>query len=248
MTVDVSPRPPRLSADDPKSRIKSYVVRAGRLTAGQARALEVLAPHFVLDYNPNAPFFAAKEAEQTPAIPGFSFKNIVLEIGTGMGEATAAIAQAMPETGFIGCEVHPPGVGALLQRIEAMNLQNLRIAHHDAFEVLRDQIPDGSLHGVHLFFPDPWHKARHNKRRIVQPEFIERVAAKLKPGGYFHAATDWQPYAEHMLEVLKASSLKNASNREDGYSDKPWYRPLTKFENRGLKLGHGVWDLLFHKA
>jgi tRNA (guanine-N7-)-methyltransferase len=179
---------PRLSADDPKSRIKSYVVRAGRLTAGQARALEVLAPQFVLPYQTNAHLLIANNSAWMPTFPRFSFEKTVLEIGTGMGEATAAIAQAMPSVGFIGCEVHPPGVGALLQRIEAGAINNLRIVHHDALEVLRDQFPDDSLHGIHLFFPDPWHKARHNKRRIVQPSFIELVAAKLQPGGYFHAA------------------------------------------------------------
>ncbi len=237
-----------LSADDPKSRIKSYVVRAGRMTVGQERALRDLSPRYVLPYDAQHPLFSAGPSGQAQSrVGGFEFERIVLEIGTGMGEATAAIAQAMPQTGFIGCEVHPPGVGALLQRIETLGLQNLRIAHHDGLEVLRDQIPDATLDGIHLFFPDPWHKTRHHKRRIVQSDFIQLVHRKLKRGGCFHAATDWLPYAQHILEVLRASDLTNTSSSTDGFAEKPWYRPLTKFENRGLKLGHGVWDLVFNK-
>ena len=154
----------------------------------------------------------------------------------------------MPGTDFIGCEVHVPGVGALLKRIGERGLTNLRILQHDAVEVLRHMVPPASLDGVHIFFPDPWHKARHHKRRLVQPPFVELLAQRLKPGGYVHAATDWQPYAEQMLAVLGAESmLANAAGTASGYAERPSYRPLTKFEQRGLLLGHGVWDLVYRR-
>lgn len=169
----------------------------------------------------------------------------MLEIGFGMGAATAAIAAARPETDFIGCEVHEPGVGALLQAIEAGGLRNLRIVQHDAVEVLAKMIPPASLAGVHIFFPDPWHKKRHNKRRLVQPPFVAELVTRLAPGGLLHCATDWQPYAEQMLEVLSAEPGLQNTAPATGYAERPDYRPLTKFEQRGLRLGHGVWDLLF---
>jgi len=162
-----------------------------------------------------------------------------------MGDATAKIAAALPHLDFIACEVHEAGVGSLLQRIEEAGLTNLRILQHDAVEVLERMVPKASLHGVHLFFPDPWHKKRHHKRRLVQGPFIAQLAQHIEPGGYFHAATDWQPYAEQMLEVLRAEPLLH--NSAEGYADKPAYRPLTKFEARGLRLGHGVWDLVFRR-
>ena len=169
----------------------------------------------------------------------------VLEIGFGMGEATAQIAALMPDTNFLCCEVHEPGVGALLKRIAEQGLTNIRIVQHDAVEVLEHMVPAASLDGVHVFFPDPWHKARHNKRRLIQAPLVTQLASRLKSGGYLHCATDWQAYAEQMLEVLAAEP--QLENTAGNFAARPHYRPLTKFENRGLKLGHGVWDLVFRK-
>jgi tRNA (guanine-N7-)-methyltransferase len=170
----------------------------------------------------------------------------VLEIGFGMGDATAAIAAARPETDFIGVEVHPPGVGALLQRIEERSLTNVRIVQHDAVEVLERMIAPATLAGVHIFFPDPWHKKRHHKRRLVQSAFVALLAERLAPGGYLHCATDWEPYAQQMLQVLGAEPLLR--NAAEGFADRPAWRPPTRFEQRGLRLGHGVRDLLFTRA
>jgi tRNA (guanine-N7-)-methyltransferase len=171
----------------------------------------------------------------------------VLEIGFGMGQATAQIAAALPGTDFIGIEVHPPGVGGLLKLIGEQQLTNLRLIRHDAVEVLDEMIAPASLAGVHIFFPDPWHKKRHHKRRLIQPAFVSALVTKLAPGGRLHCATDWQPYAEQMLEVLSAEpALVNCAG--SGYAPRPDYRPLTKFEARGLQLGHGVWDLVFTPA
>jgi tRNA (guanine-N7-)-methyltransferase len=169
----------------------------------------------------------------------------VFEIGFGMGEATAHIAKVLPDTLFLACEVHEPGVGALLKRIDEQQIENIRIISHDAVQVLDQMIPKASLDGIHIFFPDPWHKKRHNKRRLIQPPFVATLIQHLKPGGYLHCATDWQPYAEQILDVLSnESALRNTAT---DYAEKPHYRPLTKFENRGLKLGHGVWDIVFKK-
>jgi tRNA (guanine-N7-)-methyltransferase len=220
----------------PHRGIRSFVVRAGRMGSGQVRALAELGPRFVLPYLAQRVDFDAVFGRSAPR---------VLEIGFGMGDATAAIAQALPGTDFIGVEVHTPGVGALLKRIGEMNLTNLRMIQHDAVEVLEHMIAPDSLAGVHLFFPDPWHKKKHNKRRLIQPEFVRRLVSRIAPGGYLHCATDWRPYAEQMLEVLSAEPLLR--NTASGYAPKPDYRPLTKFENRGLKLGHGVWDLVFSR-
>jgi len=162
-----------------------------------------------------------------------------------MGDATAQIATALPGTDFIGIEVHVPGVGALLKHIGESGLTNLRIIQHDAVEVLQKMVPPAGLDGVHVFFPDPWHKTRHNKRRLIQPPFVQLLASRLAPGAYLHCATDWQPYAEQMLEVLQAEPT--LANTTSGYAPRPAYRPQTKFENRGLKLGHGVWDLMFKR-
>jgi tRNA (guanine-N7-)-methyltransferase len=219
-------------------RLKSFVKRAGRTTDGQARAFAELGPLFLLPYKP-------EPLDLTAAFGGRAAPT-VLEIGFGMGEATAHIATVLPETHFLCCEVHEPGVGALLKRIGEQSLTNIRICAHDAVDVLDHMLQPASLAGVHVFFPDPWHKKRHNKRRLIQPEFVKKLAAHLRPGGYIHCATDWQPYAEQMLEVLSAEPLLR--NTADGYAPKPSYRPLTKFENRGLKLGHGVWDLVFERA
>jgi tRNA (guanine-N7-)-methyltransferase len=205
--------------------------------SGQQRALAEWGPRFVLPFEPRPLDFAAVFGRQAA---------VVLEIGFGMGDATAQIAAARPDTDFVGVEVHTPGVGALLRRIGEQGLTNLRIVQHDAVEVLEHMVPPASLAGVHIFFPDPWHKKKHHKRRLVQPPFVAKLATRLAPGGYLHCATDWQPYAEQMLEVLGAEpSLRNTA---EGYAPRPDYRPLTKFENRGLKLGHGVWDLVFRKA
>ncbi|MBC7955499.1 MAG: tRNA (guanosine(46)-N7)-methyltransferase TrmB [Cytophagales bacterium] len=217
--------------------IRSFVLRAGRMGSGQVRALETLGPTFVVPYVPRV--LAPQQLFGRTA-------PLVLEIGFGMGDATAQIAQALPGTDFLGVEVHTPGVGALLKHIDERRLSNLRIVQHDAVDVLDHMTAPGSLAGVHIFFPDPWHKKKHNKRRLVQPPFVAKLVTRLAPGGYLHCATDWQPYAEQMLEVLSAEpGLRNTA---DGYAPKPDYRPLTKFENRGLKLGHGVWDLVFVKA
>lgn len=218
--------------------IKSYVLRGGRLGPGQQRALDELGPRFVLPFTNDVPDWDALFGRRAPRF---------VEIGFGMGQATAAISAARPEVDFIGIEVHEAGVGALLKLIGEQQLGNLRILRHDAVEVLEAMIPPASLAGVHVFFPDPWHKKRHHKRRLIQPAFVERLVSRLAPGGVIHCATDWQPYAEQMLEVLSAApGLVNTST--SGYAPRPDYRPLTRFEARGLKLGHGVWDLLFKRS
>ena len=224
--------------------IRSFVTRAGRTTAAQARALAVLGPRHVLPYDPDTTDLVAACALQSGA-EGQNHSKTVLEIGFGMGHATAHIAALMPDTLFIGCEVHEPGVGALLKSIGEQNLDNLRIVQHDAVEVLRHMIAPASLHGVHIFFPDPWHKKRHHKRRLIQPPFVRLLAERIAPGGYLHCATDWQPYAEQMLAVLGAEPL--LTNTAADYAPRPDYRPETKFERRGLRLGHGVWDLVFRR-
>ena len=216
--------------------IRSFVMRAGRTTEGQAKALAELGPRFVLPY--------AAQPLDLPAVFGRT-APVVFEIGFGMGDATAKIAEALPDIDFIGCEVHEPGVGSLLKQIGERGLNNLRIVQHDAVEVLEHMIRPGSLGGVHVYFPDPWHKKRHNKRRLIQPPFVANLVKHLAPGGYIHCATDWEPYAQQMLEVLGANP--DLVNTAEGYAEKPAYRPLTKFENRGLRLGHGVWDLVFRK-
>jgi tRNA (guanine-N7-)-methyltransferase len=221
-------------------RLKSFVKRGGRTTDGQARAYEQFGPQFLLPYREAPIDFGALFGRVAPT---------VLEVGFGMGEATAHIAGLMPEKNFLCCEVHEPGVGALLKRIGELELQNIRICAHDAVDVIDHMLPAASLAGVHVFFPDPWHKKRHNKRRLIQPPLVRKLAQRLLPGGYLHCATDWQPYAQQMLEVLGAESLlRNNSHSADGFAPKPGYLPLTKFENRGLKLGHGVWDVVFERA
>lgn len=216
--------------------IKSYVRRAGRMSEAQERYYAEMMPKIGLVYAPQELDLAAVYGRNNPKI---------LEIGTGMGETTAKIADANRDNDYLGVEVHTPGVGALCKQIAERNLSNLRLCQHDAVEVVRDMLPENSLDGVHVFFPDPWHKARHNKRRLIQPPFVALLAARLKPGGYFHCATDWEEYAQQMLEVLSGeASLLNSG---DGFAPRPDYRPLTKFENRGIRLGHGVWDVIFKK-
>ncbi len=218
--------------------MRSFVLRAGRMGTGQQRALETLGPRFLLPYRAEMLKLDATFGRSAPR---------VLEIGFGMGDATAQVAAALPGTDFIGVEVHAPGVGALLKHIGEKELQNLRLLHHDAVEVMTHMLPPASLAGVHIWFPDPWHKKRHNKRRLIQPAFIAQLVTRIAPGGYLHCATDWQDYAEQMLAVLGAEpALQNtAESGGTGYAPRPDWRPLTKFENRGLKLGHGVWDLVY---
>jgi tRNA (guanine-N7-)-methyltransferase len=222
--------------DPTERRIRSFVTRAGRLSTAQARALETLGPQFCIPYGKALLDFDKAFGRSAPTI---------LEIGFGMGETTATIAAGMPEKNFLGVEVHTPGVGSLLKLIGEQGLSNLRLIQHDAVEVITQMIAPGSLAGAHIFFPDPWHKARHNKRRLIQPPFIALLASRIAPGGYLHCATDWQDYAEQMLAVLSAEPA--LANMADGYAPRPEYRPVTKFENRGLRLGHGVWDLVFSK-
>jgi tRNA (guanine-N7-)-methyltransferase len=217
-------------------RIRSFVTRAGRVSTGQRRALDELGPRFVLPYAEQLPDWNAVFAREAPR---------VLEIGFGMGATTAEIAARRPEDDFLGVEVHEPGVGALLKLIDEQNLSNIRIVQHDAVEVLEQMIAPASLDGVHIFFPDPWHKARHHKRRLIQPKFVALLVSRLKPGAYLHCATDWQSYAEQMLEVLGAEPA--LENTAENYAPRPDYRPVTKFERRGLRLGHGVWDLIFKR-
>ncbi len=219
--------------------IKSFVLRAGRSGSGQQRALLELGPRFVLPYSA-APLDAAA-AFGRPA-------PLVLEIGFGMGQATAQVAQAQPQTNFLGVEVHPPGVGALLKLVGELQLANIRIVQHDAVEVLTHMLAPASLAGVHIWFPDPWHKKRHNKRRLIQGALVSLLASRLQPGAYLHLATDWQPYAEQMLEVLAGEPLLVNSQPDGGYAPRPDSRPLTKFEARGQRLGHGVWDLMVRRT
>lgn len=216
-------------------RIRSFVLRQGRLTKGQERALETGLPKFGIPY--------AEALLDLNRVFGRTTSKKILEIGFGMGETTAKIAQTLPDCDFVAVEVHTPGVGSLLKLIEEQAIPNIRIIQHDVVEVLQHMVPEASLDGVHIFFPDPWHKKRHHKRRLIQAEFVKVLCGKLKPGGYLHVATDWQEYAEWVLDVLKAEA--QLENTALDYAEKPSYRPLTKFENRGIKLGHGVWDMVF---
>jgi tRNA (guanine-N7-)-methyltransferase len=257
-------------------RIRSFVLRAGRTTAGQQRAIDDLGPQFLIPFQESA-------LDLQQAFGGSSRPKI-LEIGFGMGETTAKIAALRSEDDFLAIEVHPPGVGALLKLIGENNLTNLRLIRYDAVEVLEKMIVPNSLNGIHIYFADPWHKKRHHKRRLIQAEFVRLLISRLKPGAYLHLATDWHNYAEQMLLVLNAETdLANTSNEQvsiktfsaadvaseielakeffkefkpaleqldtkhPGYVERPAYRPTTKFENRGIKLGHGVWDLVYKK-
>ena len=269
-SIDGGEKPHRLE------RIRSFVLRTGRTTAGQQRALDELGPRFLVPFQDGI-----LDLNRVFLQPG---RAKILEIGFGMGETTAKIAALRQEDDFLAIEVHPPGVGALLKLIGEMGLSNLRLIRHDAVEVLEQMIAPNSLDGIHIYFADPWHKKRHHKRRLIQAQFAALLASRLKVGGYLHLATDWHNYAEQMLLVLNAEpSLRNTSleqvrvqtfsqsaNEEaskadtssakefqpnaqqleamhPGYVQRPAYRPVTKFENRGLKLGHGVWDLVYEK-
>ena len=270
---------------DRTDRIRSFVLRAGRLTAGQQRALDELGPPFLVSFE-KQPFDWETTFNHPSTDAASKPRPRILEIGFGMGETTAAIAQLRPEDDFLAIEVHLPGVGALLKRIGELDLTNLRLIRHDAVEVLEHMIEANALDGIHIYFADPWHKKRHHKRRLIQKQFVELLASRIKPGGYLHLATDWHNYAEQMLVVLNRQvSLENTSTQHVrletytqadvtadmtadgakavknefaptlvdiegehlGYAERPSYRPVTKFENRGIRLGHGVWDLVYRK-
>ncbi|MDD4963054.1 MAG: tRNA (guanosine(46)-N7)-methyltransferase TrmB [Gallionella sp.] len=228
MTESINPQHPH---------IRSFVRRQGRVSPAQQRACDTLLPQFGIAYQAERLNLKAAFARPAPKI---------LEIGFGMGDSTATIAAAHRELDYLCLEVHTPGVGNLLKLIDSEQLSNIRIIQHDAVEVMRDMLDDGSLDGIHIFFPDPWHKARHNKRRLIQSPFIAQLVQKLKIGGYIHVATDWEDYAVQVLAVLSAEPL--LQNTCADYAPRPDYRPLTKFEKRGLNLGHGVWDLVFVRA
>ena len=216
--------------------IRSFVLRQGRLSNAQRRACDTLLPRFGIVFQQNILDLEKVFGRQAPKI---------LEIGFGMGDSTATIAHSNPHNDYLGLEVHTPGVGSLLNKIEDLGLTNMRIIQHDAVEILRYMLPSESLDGVHIFFPDPWPKARHHKRRLIQPGLVSRLCECLKPGGYIHIATDWEDYAIHILQVLQQEScLRNSA---DDFSPRPDYRPVTKFEQRGVRLGHNVWDLIFLK-
>ncbi len=217
--------------------IRSYVLRQGRFSRGQQRAYAELLPTLGVPYAPVPVDFRTLFGRAAP---------VVVEVGSGMGETTARIAQENPGTEYLAIEVHAPGVGSLLKRLGEESIGNVRVVQHDAVEVLRDMVPPGSLTGMHVFFPDPWPKKRHHKRRLVQPAFAHLAAERLAPGGYLHVATDWQEYAGHVLEVLSHEIL--LENTAENYAPRPATRPETKFERRGLKLGHGVWDIVFTRT
>lgn len=222
-----------------RKAIRSYVIRGGRITVGQKRAFDLYWPSYGCSLFDGPLDAATSFGREAP---------LVLEIGFGMGDSLLAMAEREADKNFIGIEVHPPGVGCLINNAGKLGLTNLKVYMADAIDVLDDCIADASLDRFQLYFPDPWHKKKHNKRRIVQPEFVNKISAKLKPGAIIHMATDWQAYAEHMMEVLTlAEGLDNQAG-EYCYSPRPQYRPVTKFEQRGERLGHGVWDLIFTRS
>ena len=216
--------------------IRSFVLRQGRYSAGQQKAYESLMPRYGVPFSANFVDFQSIFSRKAP---------VILEIGFGMGETTARIASERLDSDFLGVEVHTPGVGALLKRVEEQSLTNVRVIRHDAVEVVTCMIAPQSLAGIHIFFPDPWPKKRHHKRRLIQPGFANQLASRLAPGGYIHVATDWQDYAEHVLQVL--SGVTTLENVHGGYAERPASRPETKFEQRGRRLGHDSWDLIFRK-
>src|SRR5688572_9452934 len=214
--------------------IRSYVLRQGRFSTGQQRAYDELLPKLGVPYAPVPLDFPALFGRSAP---------VVVEVGSGMGETTALIARENPDNDYLAIEVHAPGVGSLLKRLAEESIGNVRVVQHDAVDVLRDMVPAASLAGIHVFFPDPWPKKRHHKRRLVQPAFARLAAERLAPGGYIHVATDWEEYAQHVLAVLSGEPL--LQNTAENYAPRPAARPQTKFERRGIKLGHGVWDIVF---
>jgi tRNA (guanine-N7-)-methyltransferase len=233
--VSAGPRPyAPLPPEGTPRPIRTFVLRQSRTSDAQQRAVATLMPRFGMAYSP-API-------DLDAVFGRQARHVI-EIGFGMGESTAAIAAAHPDIDYLGVEVHTPGVGNLLKLLESGNLSNVRVIRHDAVEVLREMIPPGVLDGAHVFFPDPWPKKRHHKRRLIQPALVTLLASRLAPGGYLHLATDWEEYAQQMLDVLRAEPL--LENTAADFAPRPESRPLTKFETRGIGLGHGVRDLLF---
>lgn len=216
--------------------IRSFVLRQGRVSNAQHRAHQTLLPKFGIPYSPAPIDLEAAFGRRAPR---------VLEIGFGMGETTAEIAAQHPDIDYLGIEVHTPGVGSLLKLIAEKNLANVRIVQHDAVEVLCDMVPHNAFDGVHVFFPDPWPKKRHYKRRLLQPAFVALLVERMKPGAYLHVATDWENYAEYILSVFQNNPQLDNTARD--YAQRPAYRPQTKFESRGLKLGHGVWDIIFRR-
>ena len=219
-----------------KRSIRSFVLRQGRVSNAQKRAHDTLMPRYGIEFT--------NELLDFDRVFGRNARR-VLEIGFGMGETTVTIAAAHPGTDYLALEVHTPGVGSLLKQLDEQSLTNVRIVQHDAVEVLERMVPDASLDGAHIFFPDPWPKKRHHKRRLIQPPLVSLLAGRLKPGGYVHAATDWEEYAQQILEVFEGEA--QLENTADDYAPRPDYRPLTKFEQRGLRLGHGVWDVVFRR-
>ena len=219
-----------------REHIRSFVLRQGRVSNAQQRYYEEGMPRWGVPFAAKPLNFSTLFVTAAP---------VILEIGCGMGETTANIAASQPEKNFIGIEVHTPGVGSLLKEIATRELSNLRVVQHDAVEVVRDMIAPGSLAGVHIYFPDPWPKKRQQKRRLIQPPFVHELALRLAPDGYIHCATEWEEYALQMLEVLSAEPL--LENTTNGFAPRPDYRPQTKFEARGLRLGHGVWDVVFRR-
>lgn len=219
-------------------QLKSFVLRQGKITIGQSRAIEELLPQYGIKYSSELTDLNSHFGRDNPKI---------IEIGFGMGMATWQIAQNNPSNDYLGIEVHSPGVGSVLMQMKQNDIQNLRIIQHDAVEVLQNMINDNSISGFHIYFPDPWPKKRHHKRRIIQHEFVELLIKKLTPGGYLHLATDWQDYAIWMLDILSANKNITNCSANNTYIERPNFRPLTKFEQRGINLGHQVWDLMFKK-
>ena len=233
----VSSTPADASAEERRrTHIRSFSGRRGHITSGQRSAYEGLLPRYGIDYQPAPIDLDAAFGRAAP---------VILEIGFGMGESTATIAAGRPGENFLGVEVYPAGVGSLLLRVQAAGLENVRVIQHDAVEVVRDMIAPDRLAGVHVFFPDPWPKARHHKRRLIQPAFVSLLASRIAPGGYLHCATDWEHYAQQMLQTLSAEPL--LINTAAAFAPRPDYRPLTKFEQRGIRLGHEVYDLVFRR-
>jgi tRNA (guanine-N7-)-methyltransferase len=216
--------------------IRSFVLRQGRVSSAQRRAHDTLLPKFGIPYSLQTLDLDSVFGRRAPKI---------LEIGFGMGETTATLAAQHPQNDYLGIEVHTPGVGSLLKNLDEKGLRNVRVIQHDAVEVLHNMIAPITLDGVHVFFPDPWPKKRHHKRRLIQPEFINLLCHRMKPGAYLHVATDWQEYAEQILDVLHREP--QLTNTAPDYAPRPDYRPQTKFESRGLKLGHDVWDIIFRR-
>ena len=217
--------------------IRSYVLRQGRLTKHQAEGIKSLSSLYAIPFGDsilNWDTIFNGEGES------------IIEIGFGMGQTTAEIAEALSNSNFIAIDVHSPGVGNLLNKIKEKKLKNLKIIQHDAVEVLKKMIQDESLDAVHIFFPDPWHKKRHNKRRLIQEPFLELISRKLKKEGYIHIATDWEDYANWIIEIFKKNAMYKSKNID--FSQKPSYRPKTKYEHRGVNLGHQVWDMVFVKS